>query len=191
MISARIRATVVLPAPLSPTNAVTLRASRLTETLSTACTGALRANGPRPCLTQKYLVRLRPSSTGAVELTAGSPAAPSAPGRPPPARGARAQAAGLRRRGAASTRPRDSAQEWPRGPAPPACSGRGPTGSVDGKRTPRGDPAGREVTLGSPPSGRACHAWAGSSAAAHACTEAGASGTTHWPAPAPSAGRRT
>src|SRR5438309_11841671 len=72
MISARIRATVVLPAPLSPTKAVTLRASRLTETLSTAWTGALRANKPLPCLTQKRYVRLRPSRTGA-GVMAGAP----------------------------------------------------------------------------------------------------------------------
>src|SRR2546428_11211835 len=84
MILASRRATVVLPAPLSPTTAVTLPASRRTDTRSTALTGTLRASGPRPFLTQKCLVRSRPSRTGVVVLTVRGP--PREPARVAPAR---------------------------------------------------------------------------------------------------------
>src|SRR5437016_13029050 len=97
MILARMRATVVLPAPLSPTIAVTLPASSDSDTLSTACTGARRANGPRPCLTQKYFVRLRPSRTGVVAALTGPP--------PLPVPDCVALPAHARRRDAASMRP--------------------------------------------------------------------------------------
>src|SRR5258708_20652923 len=66
MILASILATVVLPAPLSPTSAVTFPASSRTVTLSTACTRVLRASGLRPCLTENDLTRSRPSRTGTV-----------------------------------------------------------------------------------------------------------------------------
>src|SRR5260370_14110383 len=156
MILARRRPTVVLPAPLSPTRAVTLPPSRRTETLSTALTGRRRANGPRPRLTQKCLVRLRPSSTGAIVLIARSPPWPVAasglasPARPEPAR----------RLGAASTRPPDRPHRGPPAWARPARRGPSPSGRADERRIPRGDPAGRGVTLGSPPAGRAGRACA-------------------------------
>src|SRR5690348_18105633 len=131
MILARIRATVVLPAPLSPTIAVTLPASSASETLSTACTGARRANGPRPCLIQKYLVRLRPSSTGAVTALIATPpswaradrARPAPPHHPdgaskrPPAAPPSPSATPPHKRGGAE--------------APPHCSGAAPTRSEE------------------------------------------------------------
>src|SRR5260370_23315335 len=137
MILARRRPTVVLPAPLSPTRAVTLPPSRRTETLSTALTGRRRANGPRPRLTQKCLVRLRPSSTGAIVLIARSPPWPVAasglasPAPPEPAR----------RLGAASTRPPDRHPRDPPARARRPGSGPPPTGSPQGRRPPRGHPA--------------------------------------------------
>src|SRR5713226_6362362 len=95
MILASIRATVVFPAPLSPTKAVTFPASSRTVTLSTACTRVLRASGLRPCLTENDLTRSRPSRTG----TFTSP--PREPGLDP----ARQAPPGLSRRlGAASRR---------------------------------------------------------------------------------------
>src|SRR5260370_38271366 len=95
MIVARRRPPVVLPAPLSPTRAVTLPPSRRTETLSTALTGRRRANGPRPRLTQKGLVRLRPSGTAAIVLIARSPPRPvAASGLASPARPEAARALG-------------------------------------------------------------------------------------------------
>src|SRR5258708_18199791 len=73
MILASIRATVVLPAPLSPTTAVTFPASSRTVTASTACTRAFGASGRRPRFTQNDFVRLRPSSTGAGVVTGATP----------------------------------------------------------------------------------------------------------------------
>src|ERR1019366_5591472 len=65
MIWARSRAPVVFPEPLSPTTAVTAPGVRLTETPSTAWSLTRRARMPRLVLTEKYLVRSRPSRTGA------------------------------------------------------------------------------------------------------------------------------
>src|SRR5579864_6966447 len=134
MILASRRATVVFPAPLSPTTAVTLPASRRTETLSTARIALRRVKGPRPFLSQKYLTRLRPSSTaGAEVITARSPASPwEAPAlQLRLALVAPVQAEPQPRHGAASTRPRAPSPRAARAAGHRQSSVPSPSGSAD------------------------------------------------------------
>src|SRR5450759_544494 len=154
MILASIRATVVFPAPLSPTTAVTFPASSRTVTASTACTRAFRVSGPRPCFTQKDFVRLRPSSTAPARVadvpTGAAPFIISLTDLPPPARTAsppvqawRAPKGRRRRLYAASTPPRAWIRRRARDLAFPRDTAASPSGTADRRRTPSARPHGR------------------------------------------------
>src|ERR1019366_8890732 len=102
MMWARRGGPVVIPEPLSPTTAVTAPGVRLTETPSTAWSLTRRARMPRLVLTQKYLVRSRPSRTGATA----------------------AGAVGIDEAAAVNARPSGGGRRVARGTPPAAAAGR-------------------------------------------------------------------